>query len=122
MDRPVTLGTRILAIRKEDTMKAAVIFTGSGPIVVLTTYKFLGDAKFIEKLEAKGLDKFIAYEISVDLAKRKYGQHFDIVMKDVKQTDDLRVLDYNGHRVFHKFSFADFGSSFTHEKLSVAVA
>jgi hypothetical protein len=96
-------------------MKAAVIFTGSGPIFVLTTYESLGDPKFIEKLEAKGLDKFIAYEISVDMAKRKYGQHFDVVMKDVKQTDDLRVLDYNGHRVFHNFSFADLGSPFTHE-------
>ena len=96
-------------------MKAAVVFTGSGPIFVLTTCESLEDPKFIEKLEAKGLDKFIAYEISVDLAKRKYGQHFDVVMKDVKQTDDLRVLDYNGHRVFHNFSFADLGSPFTHE-------
>lgn len=96
-------------------MKAAVVFTGSGPIVVLTTYDSLEDPKFIEQLEVKGLDKFIGYEVSIDVTKKKYGQHFDAVMKDVKQTDDLRVLDYNGHRVFHNYSFAELGSSFQHE-------
>ena len=96
-------------------MKAAVVFTGSGPIVVLTTYDSLEDPKFIEQLEVKGLDKFLGYEVSIDATKKKYGQHFDAVMKDVKQTDDLRVLDYNGHRVFHNYSFAELGSSFQHE-------
>lgn len=102
-------------LEKEGAMKAAVVFTGSGPILILTTYEAFADPEFIEKLEAKGLDKFIAHEVSVDLAKQKYGQHFDVIMKDVKQTDDLRVLDYNGHRVFHNFSFADLGSPFQHE-------
>jgi hypothetical protein len=96
-------------------MKAALVFTGSGPILVLTTYELFSDPRFIEKLEAKGLDKFIAYEVSIDLAQKRYGQHFDVVMKDVKETDDLRVLDYNGHRVFHNFSFADLMSPFQHE-------
>ena len=96
-------------------MKAALVFTGSGPILVLTTYESFTDTGFIEKLEAKGLDKFIAHEVSVDLAKKKYGQHFDVVMKDVKETDDLRVLDYNGHRAFHNFSFKDLGSAYEHE-------
>jgi hypothetical protein len=106
---------RDLGQKREDVMKAAVIFTGSGPILVLTSYESLQDPKFIEKLEAKGLDKFIAHEVSVDLTRSKYGQHFDVVMKDVKETDDLRVLDYNGHRVFHNFAFADFGSPVEHE-------
>lgn len=96
-------------------MKAAVVFTGSGPILILTTYDSCADSQFIEKLEAKGLNKFIAHEVSIDLAKKKYGQHFDVIMKDVKQTDDLRVLDYNGHRVFHNFSFADLGPPYQHE-------
>ena len=96
-------------------MKAAVVFTGSGPILVLTTYESFADPEFIEKLDAKGLDKFIAHEVSVDLTKKKYGQHFDVVMKDVKQSDDLRVLDYNGHRVFHNFSFKDLGSAIEHK-------
>ena len=96
-------------------MKAAVVFTGSGPILILTTYASFGGSDFIEKLEAKGLNKFIAYEVPVELAKKKYGQHFDVIMKDVKQDDDLRVLDYNGHRVFHNFAFEDLGIPYQHE-------
>ena len=96
-------------------MKAIVVFTGSGPILILTTYASFASPDFIEKLEAKGLNKFIAYEVPVELAKKKYGQHFDVIMKDVKQDDDLRVLDYNGHRVFHNFSFKDLGIPYQHE-------
>jgi hypothetical protein len=36
-------------------------------------------------------------------------------MKDVKQTDDLRVLDFDGHKVFYSFSFADLGQHYQHE-------
>jgi hypothetical protein len=96
-------------------MKAAVVFTGSGPILILTTYASFASPDFIEKLEAKGLNKFIAYEVPVDLAEKKYGQHFDVIIKDVKQDDDLRVLDYNGHRVFHNFAFKDLGIPYQHE-------
>lgn len=97
-------------------MRAAVVFTGSGPIVILTSFQSFSDPKFIEKLEAKGLTKFIAYEVPVDDVRNKYGQHFDLVVKDVKQSDDLRVLDYNGHRVFHNFTFAELGQPFYYEK------
>jgi len=96
-------------------MKAIVVFTGSGPILILTTYASYASPDFIEKLEAKGLNKFIAYEVPVELAKEKYGQHFDVIMKDVEQDEDLRVLDYNGHRVFYNFSFKDLGIPYEHE-------
>jgi hypothetical protein len=102
--------------RKEGVMKAAVLFTGSGPIVILTSFPSFSDPKFIQKLEAKGLTKFIAYEVPMADVQTKYGQHFDVVVKDVKQSDDLRVLDYNGHRVFHNFSFAELGQPFYYEQ------
>ncbi len=91
-------------------MKAGVVFTGTGPILILTTYdSFLSD-EFAEKLAQKGIAKYIACEVDVELCKKRYGQHFDAIMKDVKQTDDLRVLDYNGHNVFYIFSFRELGS------------
>jgi len=96
-------------------MKAGVIFTGTGPILVLTTYDSFEDRKFLEKLVAKGIKRFIAFEIPLDLAKKKYGQHFDVVMNDVKQTDELRVLDFDGHRVFYNFSLHEFGSFYVYE-------
>ena len=66
-------------------MKAGVIFTGSGPILVLTTYESLRDPKFIEKLSQKGIKKFIAQEVSIELCKEKYGTHFRAVKNDVKE-------------------------------------
>lgn len=96
-------------------MKAGIIFTGSGPILILTTYDSFEDKEFIEKLAVKGIKKFIAYEIPLVEVKGKYGQQLDAVMKDVKQTDDLRVLDFNGHRVFYNFSLHEIANSFVHE-------
>jgi len=90
-------------------MKAGVIFTGTGPILILTTYdSFLGE-DFAQKMIQKGIKKYIACEVDVELCRKRYGQHFDAIMKDVKQEDDLRVLDYNGHNVFHIFSFKELG-------------
>ena len=96
-------------------MKAGIIFSGTGPILVLTTYRSFEDSKFIEKLAAKGIRKFIAYEVPVDQVKAQYGLHFDLVMTDVKQTDDLRVMDFDGHRVFYNFSLHELGSSYLYE-------
>jgi hypothetical protein len=82
-------------------MKAGIFFTGTGPILILTTYDAFDDSKLIEKLSAKGIKKFIAYEVSEDSVKEKYGLQFKTIMGDLRQTDDLRVLDYDGHHVFY---------------------
>ena len=97
-------------------MKAGIIFSGTGPILVLTTYSSFEDRKFVEKLAAKGIRKFIAYEVPVDQVKAQYGLHFDLVMTDVKQADDLRVMDFDGHRVFYNFSLHELGSSYLCEE------
>jgi hypothetical protein len=99
----------------EVTMKAGIFFTGSGPIVVLTSYASLTAPNFVEKLMAKGINKFIAYELDVEEVKKKYGKHFDVIMKDLHQTDDLRVLDYDGHRVFRNFTLSKLGQPMYHE-------
>lgn len=90
-------------------MKAGIFFTGTGPILILTTYDALDDSKLIEKLSSKGIKKFIAYEISEDSVKEKYGLQFKTIMGDLRQTDDLRVLDYDGHHVFYNFNFNELG-------------
>ncbi|MCF8042537.1 MAG: hypothetical protein K9L19_10370 [Desulfarculaceae bacterium] len=96
-------------------MKAGIIFTGTGPILVLTTYSSFEDEQFVEKLARKGIMKFIAYELSLDLVRKKYGGQFQAIVNDVKQEDDLRVLDYNGHNVFYNFSFKEMSPAITHE-------
>ncbi len=96
-------------------MKAGIIFTGSGPLLILTSYESFLDKKFVEKLEAKGVRKFIGFEVPLESAKGKYGLHYDIVLGDLKQSDDLRVLDYNGHNIMSLFAFKELGEPVIYE-------
>ena len=96
-------------------MKAGILFTGTGPILILTTYAALDDPKLIDKLTQKGIKKYIAYEVPEELVKQRYGQHFKVILGDLKQTDDLRVLDYDGHHVFYNFSLNEIGQPVFHE-------
>ncbi|MBL6957383.1 MAG: cytosolic protein [Rhodospirillales bacterium] len=85
-------------------MKTAMLFTGSGPLVILTSHKSLTDPALLEKLAGKGIDKFIAYELPEELAKDRYGGHFFVVVSDLRESDDLRILDFNGERAFQLFN------------------
>jgi len=96
-------------------MKAGILFTGTGPILILTSYDALNDPKLVEKLSSKGIKKFIAAEVPVENVKKVYGNHFNVVMGDLQQTDDLRVMDYNGHNVFYNFKFSEMGKLLYHE-------
>jgi hypothetical protein len=96
-------------------MKAGIFFTGTGPILILTSYESLNDPNLVEKLALKGIKKYIAYEIQEDLVKERYGKHFNVILGDLKQEDDLRVLDYDGHHVFYNFSLKEIGKPIYHE-------
>lgn len=90
-------------------MKVFMLLTGSGPLVILTSYASVADAPLVKKLRAKGIDKFLAYEIPLELAKSRYGGHFSVVEHDLRENDDLRVLDYDGARAFRLFRFDELG-------------
>lgn len=94
---------------RETDMKVAMLFTGSGPIVILTSHDSVTDPTLLGKLEAKGIERFLAYELPLDLAKKRYGGHFNTVLNDLHETDDLRVLDYNGERAFGLFALTELG-------------
>lgn len=97
-------------------MNAAIIFGGGGPLVILTSHEGLEDPDLLDRLGRKGIDKFIALPIPASLAREKYGLHFDIVMQDLHETDDLRVLDFDGRRALELFDWDDLGSPIFHEK------
>lgn len=90
-------------------MKAGILFTGSGPILILTSYESLDDPQLVEKLSVKGIKKYIAFEVSEQRVQERYGMKFNVIMGDLRQTDDLRVLDYDGHHVFYNFSLKELG-------------
>jgi hypothetical protein len=96
-------------------MKAFMMFTGGGPLVILTSHASVTDPLLLDKFRAKGIDKFIAYEIPIEAAKQRYAGHFDVVLRDLRETDDLRVLDYNGDRAFRLFRLDELGTPIHHE-------
>ena len=97
-------------------MKTALLFTGSGPIVIATSYSSLLDPGLIEKLAAKGIDKFIGHEIPQDLVRTRYAGHFDVAMEDLRETDDLHVIDSDGPHAFRLFHLSEFGPQVMYER------
>ena len=96
-------------------MKAFLLFSGSGTMVVLSSVEDIENKQLLEKLAMKGIYKFIAYEIPLALAKERYGHHFDIAAHDMQGAKQLRVLDYNGERAMRLFKFDELGAEFRHE-------
>jgi hypothetical protein len=96
-------------------MKAGIFFTGTGPILILTSYRELSDPNLAEKLGSKGIKKFIAYEVPQKKVQERYGNLFQVILRDLRQSDDLRVLDYDGHHVFYNFSLDELSDPIYHE-------
>jgi len=96
-------------------MNVFMLFSGSGPLVILTSHVSTESPELLGKLAAKGIDKFLAYEIPIAIARARYGAHFDIVAHDLTETDELRVLDFNGTRALHLFSFGEMTGPFIHD-------
>ena len=93
--------------RVTERVIAYFMYTASGPLVILTSCDSIDNPEFLEMARSKGYAKFIAYEIPVELAKAKYGMHFNVVCKDPHESDTLRVLDYQGERAWKNFSFEE---------------
>jgi hypothetical protein len=92
-----------------------MLITGSGPMVVLTSHESPDDGVFLSKLKAKGVEQFMAYELPMEDVKARYGGHYQIVVNDLHESDDLRVLDVNGHRVFALFRLEQLGEPFVYD-------
>lgn len=96
-------------------MKVLLLLTAGGPLVIITSAQSPTDADLITVLRRKGIEKFIAHEIPVELAKERYGLHFNTVVHDLHESDQLRVLDYSGDRAFKLFRFDDLGPPIRYE-------
>jgi hypothetical protein len=91
------------------SIRAFLIFTGTGPILVLSTYPEVTDSRLVTKLQYKGISKFIAYEVAMDAVRERYGEAFASVARDLDEVEDLRVLDFNGHQIMTNFSLGELG-------------
>ncbi|MFL6193287.1 MAG: hypothetical protein ACJ75H_03895 [Thermoanaerobaculia bacterium] len=90
-------------------MRAYLVFMGSGPILLLSTYPKLTDQRLVDKLRYKGIDKFIAYEVALAAVRDRYGDSFENVSRDLDGVEDMRVLDFNGHQIMANFSLDALG-------------
>jgi hypothetical protein len=98
----------------EDPMKSFMLFTAGGPLVVLTKFQSPTDPLFLRLLEIKGIGKFIAHELPVDLVHIRYGHHFEAVVQDLHEHDALRVLDET-ERGFNLFRFDELGPAIRYD-------
>ena len=90
-------------------MRAYLVFMGSGPILLLSTYPKLTDERMVSKLRYKGIDKFIAYEVDLGAVRDRYADSFENVSRDLGDVEDMRVLDFNGHQIMANFSLDKLG-------------
>jgi hypothetical protein len=89
--------------------RAYLIFTGTGPILVLSTYPRITDDRLVAKLRYKGIDKFIAYEVDPAAVEGRYQHSYGSILQDLQGSEDIRVLDFNGHQIMANFSLDELG-------------
>ena len=89
--------------------QAYLIFTGTGPILILSSYPKLTDERLVEKLRYKGIEKFLAYEVDLEAVEGRYPQSFGATISDLGGVEDIRVLDFNGHQIMANFSLSELG-------------
>lgn len=100
-------------------MKTFMLFAGRGPLVILTSYDDLTAPHSLDALKAKGIEKFMAFEIPLTSARARYGSHFFVAEHDLDEHDDLRILDHDGAHAFRLFPFRELGPLIVHEPESV---
>jgi len=90
-------------------MKGILVLSGSGPLLLLSSYPAIDDPGLIAKLRAKGLAKFLAWEVPVEHLRDLYGYTFRDIHEQLESHGDMRVLDFDGHRIFLNLSLHDLG-------------
>ncbi len=96
-------------------MKSILLLTASGPLIILTSFPSVLHPVLLDKLKGKGIRKFIAFDLPLEQVRWRYGGHFTVVQDDLDESDDLRVLDFDGHHIFDLFRFSELGAAIFHE-------
>jgi len=103
-------------------MKGVLVLSGSGPLLILSSYLTIDDPALIAKLRAKGLAKFLAWEVPIVHLRELYGYTFRDIAEELETSDDMRVLDFDGHRIFLNLSLRDLGEHILFEDEQVLTA
>lgn len=90
-------------------IRAYLMVTGSGPILVLSSYSDLTDQTLLDKLRYKGIADFISYEVDLAAVEERYGDAYRTVVDDLSGLRDISILDFNGHQIMANFSLSELG-------------
>ncbi len=96
-------------------IQPVLLFTSRGPLLILSTHRAIDDRNLLEKLAAKGITKFMAWQLDEETVRERYGPHYFVVTRDLKDIDDFRILDHDGSRIFERFRFDELGEATMHE-------
>ena len=103
-------------------MKGILVVSGSGPLLLLSSYPTMDDPALIAKLRAKGLAKFLAWEVPIGHLRDRYGYTFRDIAEQLQTRDDMRVLDFDGHRIFLNLSLRELGEHILFEEEHLVTA
>jgi len=95
-------------------MRAYVVFSSTEPVLVVSRQS-IRSRPVLDELRRIGCLKFIAREVPIEQVQCLYGRLYDIIEEAIDRGCPLRVLDYNGRRIFRWIPFSDFGPAFRKE-------
>lgn len=100
-------------------MRAYVVFSSTEPVLVVSRQS-IRSRPVLDELRRIGCLKFIAREVPIEQVRCLYGRLYDIIEEAIDRGCPLRVLDYNGRRIFRWLPFSDFGPAYQKEMSPVA--
>lgn len=100
-------------------MNAFLVCTDSQPILVVASRAAVSGDRLADALADKGVTRFIAYEVSLDRLRDKYGVAFEVVESDIRAGAAVRVLDASGDRVFKKVHLSELEHPIRHDSTTV---
>ena len=90
-------------------MKTFMVFTGTGPIMVVTRLQEMDVEAARRHMESKGIKKYIAYEVPYARSEERYGTRLRAAIDRLAHQEDIRVFDVDGHHSFMNFDFTEMG-------------
>ncbi len=92
-----------------ETMTALLVFTETQPLLVMASRAAVSDGRLVQGLKNWGINKFMAHEVPLDHLRQEYGLAYEMIEADLRNGEEMRVLDSKGSHVFAKVDFADLG-------------
>ena len=113
--RRVATGGLKSGLLSRRSTKAFLVLSETGPVLILTNFPDIRDRRLMAVLQRKGFTKFIAYSLPVEQVRQVYGVPFEVISAELQRVEAVRVLDYDGSRIFDSFSIGELHHPFTHE-------